>query len=361
MTAAPVLAAGAELESLLRIGLNYGGTGLRWGLSQAEVQSLFGDDARPGDRGRQQWAREVDLSYGECRFEARLYGNKKEGALREIRVLGSSGPAAECHAQVSRLLTRLYAQQPLTTHSRSSGPVTSSSWETRTTCAGLLWSDAAPGSNVSITLRSAGCGWDGRNITANAPDPATIPAKDTNSPWESLLRLGMNDTDPAVRWDTPLAELQRRFAAGLKSDAPSFAQVRLKLAVSDADCRYDATLFGPHDGFFADREFASVHLEQTAGPAGGCRERLMSQISRLYGPRSADLEKSGWYLRRRSGKALRGDIFRASWDARAACVELTWYEGDGYTGARNRLSISASQGCGGELDGGLQPENMIER
>jgi hypothetical protein len=269
--AAPVASAAVDLESLLRVALNEGDSGLRWGLAQDDIQQLFGEDAKPVEPGNRQWARDLATELGKCQFVAHLYGSQKDGRLREIRLTGESGRADECHAGVSELATRLYAQGPVVSRNiwwtmsptgakTGEGVVTNSSWETRTTCARL--SSAAFGTSFpSLHLAHTGCGPNGRNITARTPDPADVPARDADSVWESLLRIGVNAPDSAIRWDTPLQDLEQRFAASLKK-GPLPPSVELMLELNDGDCRYDVTF-----GVSAQGVFQSVVMKQTAGPA----------------------------------------------------------------------------------------------
>jgi hypothetical protein len=362
---APVASAAVDLESLLRVALNEGNSGLRWGLTDNEIQQLFGDEAKSAYPGNRQWVRDLNADLGKCQFVAHLYGSQKDGRLWEIQLTGVSGLADECHSQLSGLATRLYAQGPVVSRNiwgtmsptgakTGEGVVSSSSWETKTTCARL--SSAAYGASFpSLNLAHTGCGPSGRNITARTPDPADVPARDADSVWESLLRIGLNAPDSAVRWDTPLEDLKRRFATNIKK-GPLPPYVQFMLALSDGDCRYDVTFDESDQGVFR-----SIGLKQTAGSAQACRERMVTEISRLYGPRFTELDRSKWYLQRKTGARISGDIFAATWEARAACVTLAWYEGEGYTGARNDLWIRAVRGCGEELDGGLNPVYLIER
>jgi hypothetical protein len=364
LLAAPVASAAVDLESLLRIALNDGDSGLRWGLSQDEIQQLFGDEAKPANPGNRQWTRDLTANLGKCQFVAHLYGSQKDGRLWELSLVGLSGLADECHAQVSELVTQLYAQGAVVSRNEwwtmsagkktGQGVMTSSLWETRTTCARLTL--AAFGALYpSLSLAHTGCGPNGRNITAGAPNPADVPARNADSAWESLLRIGLNAPDSAVRWDTPLADLKQRFAGNLKKGrVPAYAQ--FVLALIDGDCGYDATFYASQLGVFT-----SVGMKQTAGPGEACRERAINELSRLYGPRLPQLDRSKWYLQRKNGKRFSGDIFEATWEATAACVTLAWYEGEAYTGARNEFSFRAARGCGDVLDGGLRPVNLIEQ
>jgi hypothetical protein len=288
-------ATAADLESLLRIGTAATDAQFRWGLQQADVQSLLGGEGRPGKAGTRGWIQDVALSDGECRFVIQLLGARADGALREIRLDGSAGPAETCVARASQLMSRLYVQLPMMERrawmfvprdgTTTSGFTTTWSWETKTTCATLSWSTAgSPSADVSISLRSTGCGPDGKNITALAPDLADIPPLDADSTWELLLRVGLNAPDPSIRWDTPLAQLQKRFAASSQGDAVDAAGTQFKLAVSDSGCQYDAKIGGQRKGMF---QF--IRMEQIAGPADGCRERIAAQLTRLITGRTSSV------------------------------------------------------------------------